>query len=208
MHWEKRPTGLLESLVEGLATLPSIGRKSAQRMAYHLLGLPVEQAESLGQLIIRARKGIHPCLRCGNHAEAELCSVCSLPSRNPGLICVVERPADVAALERLGFYGGVYHVLGGVLSPLDGMGPGQLNLVSLRDRCAKHESETGRDLEIVLALSTGAEGEATGSYIQQMLKGMPVRLSRLARGVPVGSELEYVDELTMQRAMEGRVVLP
>ena len=208
MQWDKRERGLLDSLVDGLATLPSIGRKSAQRMAYHLLGLPVDQAEALGQLIIRARKGIHPCRQCGNHAEGELCAVCTRPGRNTRLICVVERPADVAALEKLGFYGGVYHVLGGVLSPLDGMGPAQLNLSRLGERCAEAVGEGAREVEIVLALSTGAEGEATGSYIQQMLRSLPVRLTRLARGVPVGSELEYVDELTMQRAMEGRVALP
>ena len=190
---------LLETLVDRLADLPSIGRKSAQRLAYHLLASPVEEVEALGRALVDARKGIHPCAECGNHAEDKLCAVCANPRRDHSLICVVERPADISAFERLGAFRGLYHVLGGTLSPLDGIGPSEINLASLFTRCDSGVAE------VVLALGTYAEGEATAAYILQRLQGRPLRISRLARGLPAGSDLEFVDEITMRRALEGRV---
>lgn len=188
----------IEQLIFQLAGLPSIGRKTAQRLAYHLLGQETESVQALARALVEAKTRIHPCASCGNYTESELCRVCANPRRNHQLICVVEKPSDILAFERSGNYQGVYHVLGGSLSPLDGIGPAELNMAKLWDR-----AQPG--VEMILALSTGAEGEATSTYIVQKLHGRSVRLSRLARGIPVGSELEYVDELTVQRALEGRV---
>ncbi len=190
----------LEALIDRLADLPSIGRKSAQRLAFHLLAEPVEEVEALCRALVEARRGIHPCAECGNYAEADLCPVCSAPRRDKSLLCVVERPSDIAAFERLGSYRGVYHVLGGVLSPLDGVGPDQLNLARLLERSSGAS-------EIILALGTHAEGEATATYIVQRMQAGSARVTRLARGLPAGSDLEFVDEITMRRAFEGRVDL-
>jgi recombination protein RecR len=192
-------SSLLETLVDRLAGLPSIGRKSAQRLAYHVLAAPLEEVEGLSQALINARRSVRPCDLCGNHAEAERCAICLNPRRDATLVCVVERPADVAAFERLGTYRGLYHVLGGTLSPLDGVGPAELNLASLFNR-------TGLE-EVILALGTHAEGEATSTYIVHRFQGSPLRITRLARGLPAGSDLEFVDELTMKRALDGRVGL-
>ncbi|HAO99380.1 MAG TPA: recombination protein RecR [Fibrobacteres bacterium] len=194
-------SSLLETLVERLAGLPSIGRKSAQRLAYHILGSSMEEVEALSRALVEARRGVKPCSECGNHAEADLCAVCSSPRRDKAVVCVVERPADITAFERIGSYRGVYHVLGGVLSPLDGIGPSELNLASLFDRCGRGVTE------VILALGTHAEGEATSSYIVQRLQNRPLKVTRLARGLPAGSDLEFVDEITMQRALDGRVNL-
>ena len=151
--------------------------------------------------LVEARRGVRPCAVCGNHAEDERCTVCANPRRDGSLVCVVERPADVSAFEKLGAYRGLYHVLGGTLSPLDGVGPGELNLASLFARC-----ENGVE-EVILALGTHADGEATSSYIVQRLRGKSPRVTRLARGLPAGSDLEFVDEITMKRALDGRIVL-
>ena len=188
----------IEQLITRLAGLPSIGRKTAQRLAYHLLAQDSDTVNALSRALVEAKTRIHPCATCGNYTEAELCRVCGNPRRNHNLICVVEKPSDILTFERSGGYQGVYHVLGGNLSPLDGIGPADLNMSKLWERALA-------DVELILALSTDAEGEATASYIVQKLHGRPVKISRLARGIPVGSELEYVDELTVQRALEGRV---
>lgn len=188
----------IERLIAQLAGLPSIGRKTAQRLAYHLLGQDSDSVQALSRALVEAKTRIHPCASCGNYTESDLCRICANPRRNHALICVVEKPSDILAFERSGTFQGVYHVLGGTLSPLDGIGPDDLNMARLWERAQG-------PLELVLALSTGAEGEATASFIVQKLQGRPVRISRLARGIPVGSELEYVDELTVQRALEGRV---
>jgi len=190
---------LLDSLIDRLASLPSIGRKTAQRLAYHLLSRPLEEVAAFSSTISEARKNIHPCAICGNHTEHRACRICTHPRRNQALICVVEKPLEVAAFEKTGFFQGVYHVLGGCLSPLDGIGPQDLRLDALFQRAA------AEDAEVILALNTNAEGEATAAYISQKLKGTSAKVSRLARGIPVGSDLEFVDELTMQRAMESRV---
>ncbi len=192
------PDDPIDRLIAQLAALPSIGRKTAQRLAYHILSQDSDSVQALAGALIDAKTRIHPCAACGNWTESELCRVCGNPRRNQGLICVVEKPSDILAFERSGTYQGVYHVLGGTLSPLDGIGPADLNLARLWERASDQA-------ELILALSTGAEGEATATYIVQKLQGRPVRISRLARGIPVGSELEYVDELTMQRALEARV---
>jgi len=194
-------TSLLDTLVDRLAGLPSIGRKSAQRLAHHVLASPLEEVEALSRALVEARKGVRPCVVCGNHAEEERCAVCLNPRRDVAMVCVVERPSDVAAFEKIGSYRGLYHVLGGTLSPLDGIGPADLNLASLFARC-----EGGVE-EVILALGTHADGEATATYIVQRLRGKPARVTRLARGLPAGSDLEFVDELTMKRALDGRVSL-
>jgi recombination protein RecR len=190
----------IERLIAQLAGLPSIGRKTAQRLAYHLLGQDAESVKALSRALTEAKARIHPCASCGNWTEGTNCRVCENPRRNQALVCVVEKPSDILAFERSGSYQGVYHVLGGALSPLDGIGPADLNMARLWERAVD-------GVELILALSTGAEGEATATFIAQRLAGRPVRISRLARGIPVGSELEYVDELTVQRALEGRVGL-
>lgn len=194
---------LLENLITQLSGLPSIGRKTAQRLAYHLLAREAAAVEALARALSEAKARIHPCSVCGNYTEREVCAICSSSRRNQSLICVVEKPSDILAFERSGSYQGVYHVLGGGLSPLDGIGPDELNLARLWER--SEGVPGGGEVELILALSTNAEGEATASYIAQRLQGRSVRISRLARGIPVGSELEYVDELTVQRALEGRI---
>jgi recombination protein RecR len=190
---------LLEQLVDTLASLPSVGRKTAQRLAYHLLSRPADEVESFAATVREARRKIHPCSICGNHTEHEVCRICAHPRRNQALICVVEKPAEVAAFEKAGSFQGVYHVLGGCLSPLDGVGPEDLHLEGLFRR-ANLEG-----VEVILALNTNAEGEATATFISQRLSKGSARVTRLARGIPVGSDLEFVDELTMQRALESRV---
>src|SRR5689334_8906469 len=177
---------LLENLITRLSGLPSIGRKTAQRLAYHLLQQDAESVSALARSMTDAKGRIHPCTVCGNYTEREKCTICASPRRQHSLICLVEQPPDILAFERSGSFQGVYHVLGGGLSPLDGVGPDDLNLASLWDR------SEGENVELILALSTNAEGEATASYIAQRLQGRPVKITRLARGIPVGSELEYV----------------
>ncbi len=190
---------VIENLIGQLAHLPSIGRKSAQRLAYHLMAQNSEAVQDLAKALMEAKAKIHACSTCGNYTERELCRLCANPRRQANLICIVEKPADILAFERAGVYGGVYHVLGGSISPLDGIGPADLNFASLWERCNLE------NLELILALNTNADGEATSTYIVQKLQGRKVKISRLARGIPVGSELDYVDDLTMQRALESRV---
>ena len=195
---ETRET-IIENLITQLAGLPSIGRKTAQRLAYHLMAQNSGSVQELARALTEAKSRIHACVSCGNYTERETCRICGNDRRQHNLICVVEKPADILAFERAGTFQGVYHVLGGTISPLDGIGPAELNFATLWER--SHQAET----ELILALNTNAEGEATATYIVRKLAGTPVKISRLARGIPVGSELEYVDELTVQRALESRV---
>jgi recombination protein RecR len=190
---------VIDNLISQLAGLPSIGRKTAQRLAYHLLAQDSGSVHELARTLTEAKSRIHACTSCGNYTEREVCRICGNERRQKNLICVVEKPADILAFERSGTYQGLYHVLGGSISPLDGIGPADLNFARLWER------SVGTQMELILALNTNAEGEATATYIAQKLQGAPVRISRLARGIPVGSELEYVDELTVQRALESRV---
>jgi recombination protein RecR len=190
---------LFEELVKQLTRLPGVGSKSATRMAFHLLSESKDSSIKLAQSIDGALKGIKPCSRCFNLAESTLCPICQDPKRDEGLICVVSRPADILVIEKSGSFRGLYHVLGGTLSPLDGIGPDSLNLDSLKTRLQNAEST-----EIILALGGTSEAEATCLYIERLFKGTQVSLSRLARGIPVGADLEYLDERTLFNAMELR----
>lgn len=190
----------VESLVRELARLPGVGRRSASRLAHHLLRIPADDARRLAQAIVDARATVRPCTRCGNYAEAALCPVCSDPRRDAGLVTVLEKPSDIAAFESTGRYRGVYHVLGALLSPLDGIGPEQIHLASLEARLS-----SGEVRELVLATPASTEGDATALYVQRLARPHGTPVTRLARGLPVGGELEYSDSLTVLRAFEGRI---
>lgn len=190
----------LKKLMEHFAALPGIGRKSAQRLAFFVLDMPQEQAEDFASVILEAKKTIHNCKVCQNLTDKEICDICASPERDDGTICVVESPRDVIAFERLQEYKGKYHVLHGLISPLDGIGPDQIRikelLIRLRDVDVK---------EIILATNPTIEGEATAMYISKLLKPLGIRVTRLAFGIPVGGELEYTDNSTLNKALENRV---
>lgn len=189
----------LAKLIEHFERIPGIGRKTAQRMAYYVLNLPKAQAEQFSQAIVDAHEKIHPCKVCQNLTDGELCQICANPSRDHSLICVVEDPRDVVAFERTRDYGGTYHVLHGVISPMDGVGPEQLRIKELLGRVGTQEVK-----EVIMATNPTVEGEATAMYISRLLKPLGVRVTRLAYGIPVGGSLEYADEVTLSRALEGR----
>ena len=189
----------LARLVEQFERLPGIGHKSAQRLAFHVLSMTDEQAESFAQNILDAHKKIKKCSRCCNLSEEELCPVCKNPSRDESVICVVEDPRDVMAFERTHEYDGTYHVLPGVISPMNGVGPEDITIKELLARLSD-----GRVREVIMATNPTVEGEATAMYISRLLKPMGVTVTRLAYGVPVGADLEYADEVTLTRALEGR----
>ena len=189
----------LERLVEQLETLPSIGHKSAGRLAFFLLRQPEEKAAAFVSAIREARENIHECSVCCNLTDKALCPVCAAADRDRSVICVVEDPQDVAALERTGEYRGLYHVLHGVISPMDGVGPDDIRIRELMERLSSGEVK-----EVVLATNPDVEGEATAAYISRLIKPMGVRVTRIAHGVPVGGELEYTDEVTLLRAFQGR----
>lgn len=191
---------LLEQLVRRLTRLPGIGERSAQRIALHLLHAPAADSDELAGLLRDVRERVGFCPRCGFYAEGAVCVICADAGRREGVLCVVEQPVDVISLERSAVYRGRYHVLGGVISPLDGVHPEDLTVESLLRRV---DAEDVR--ELVLALSGGVEGETTALYLAERLRGRELRLTRLARGLPVGGNLEYMDEATLQRAFEGRV---
>ena len=189
----------LSKLIEQFERLPGIGHKTAQRLAFHILGLPEGQAEAFADAILDARKKIHTCACCQNLTDGELCPVCSNPTRDRSVVCVVEDPQDVMAFERTREYNGLYHVLHGAISPLDGVGPEQLRIKELMARLGD-----GVIQEVIMATNPTVEGEATASYISRLLKPMGVKVTRLAYGIPVGGDLEYADEVTLSRALEGR----
>ena len=189
----------LSKLIEQFERLPGIGHKTAQRLAFHILGLPEGQAEAFADAILDARKKIHTCACCQNLTDGELCPVCSNPARDRSVVCVVEDPQDVMAFERTREYNGLYHVLHGAISPLDGVGPEQLRIKELMARLGD-----GVIQEVIMAINPTVEGEATASYISRLLKPMGVKVTRLAYGIPVGGDLEYADEVTLSRALEGR----
>lgn len=189
----------IESATRELARLPGIGPKTAQRLVYHLLKNPKEQMHQLAQSIDALRERVRPCERCGNFSEDALCEICTSPSRQRHCICVVEEAFEVAAIERTGQFSGIYHVLGGRLSPLDGVGPESLALDTLAVRVAEGEVS-----EVILATNASMEGEATAVYVESMLRPLNVRITRLARGIPMGSDLEYVDGTTLAQALAGR----
>ena len=189
----------LERLTEQFAKLPGIGGKTAQRLAFHLLSVPQEEAEKFANAILDAKKTVHLCPCCQNLTDRDLCPICDDESRDHGLICVVADPKDVIAMERAREFAGVYHVLHGVISPLNHIGPDDICIRELLARVGQ-----GGVREVIMATNPDTEGEATAMYISRLLRPMEVRVTRLAYGVPVGSQLEYADEVTLLRALEGR----
>jgi recombination protein RecR len=189
----------LELLVEELTKLPSIGQKSAQRLAMHLLRVPKEDALRLAEAIRAVKERVGFCSQCGNFSESDPCLICSDPARDGSIICVVEQPVDVLAFERTGQYRGRYHVLGGALSPLEGTHPEDLRIPQLLNRL-----KDGTVREIILATNPNVAGEATALYLSRLLGPLGMRVTRIARGVPMGSDLEYSDMVTLARALEGR----
>lgn len=187
----------MSALVQGLSQLPGIGGKTAQRLAYHLLTMPKEQAQALAQSILTATEQVRFCSVCGNMTDQEVCSICKDASRDHSTICVVRDARDILAMERGRIYRGLYHVLGGTLSPMEGIGPDQLRIKELLKRMDGVQ-------EVILATNPDVEGEATAVYLHRLLQPMGVRVSRIAHGVPVGGDLEYTDDVTLQKAMEGR----
>ena len=182
-----------------LSRLPGIGQKSAQRLAYHIASLPEEQVRELAAALWQGRKALRFCARCGNYTQDEFCSVCADEKRHNGQICVVRDARDVAAIERMRDFKGLYHVLGGTLSPMNGVGPEDIRIKELLSRLSTEDVD-----EVILATNPDIEGEATAAYISRLIKPMGVRVTRIAHGVPVGSDLEYADEVTLAKAMEGR----
>lgn len=189
----------LTKLVEEFASLPGIGRKTAQRLAFYILTLTREQAKEFADAIIDAHEKIKYCSVCKNYTDREVCEICSDEARDKGLICVVEDAKDVAAFERTREYKGLYHVLGGLISPMDGIGPDQIFVKELLRRVQGEEVR-----EVIMATNPTVEGEATAMYISKLLKPFGVKVSRLAYGIPVGSDLEYADEVTLYKALENR----
>jgi len=198
-------TDPIQRLILRLGRLPGIGEKTATRLAFHILRAPENQARELAQAILEVREKIRLCSVCCNLTEQDPCAICSDARRDSTLICVVAQPTDLIAVERSGQYPGRYHVLHGVLSPLDGIGPDDLRIADLIHRLPGGKNE-GKVAEVILATSPNVEGEATAMYIARLVKplGMGVKVSRIASGVPIGGELEYVDQVTLSRALEGR----
>ena len=194
----------VELLIEELTKLPSIGQKSAQRLALHLLRAPREEALRLADSIRAMRERVGFCTVCGNFAEEDPCRLCVDPQRDPSIVCVVEQPGDVLAFERTGLFKGRYHVLGGALSPLDGTNPEQLRIRELLERLRTPAGGAPEVREIILATNPNVAGEATALYLARLLGPLGVKITRIARGVPMGSDLEYSDQVTLGRALEGR----
>jgi len=193
-------SALLEAVITELTRLPGLGRKSAQRIAFHLLRSPETDAKKLAQSILDLKARVEDCRICGNVTETQPCAICADRRRDASILCVVEQPMDVLALERTGEFRGAYHVLKGSLSPIDGIGPEQLKLSELIERV-----KAGNVSEVIVATNPTAQGEATALYIARLLQNAPgVRVTRIARGVPMGSDLEFSDQVTLARALSGR----
>ena len=191
----------LQQLIEEFSQLPGIGRKSAQRLALYILKQPREEIVKMARALVNVKDRIRYCSTCWNITEEDPCAVCASPKRDRSIICVVEEPNDVIALEKTNEFHGLYHVLGGALSPLDGIGPEDLKVRELLDRV------NGESAEVILAMNPNVEGEATTIYLTRLLKPLNVKVTRIARGIPVGGDLEFADEATLSRAIEGRVML-
>jgi recombination protein RecR len=189
----------LARLIEEFYKLPGIGPKSAQRLAYYLLRMPPGEAHSLAQAIIEVKERVVLCSSCQNVTENDPCRICSGEERDRTVICVVEEPLDILAIDRTGSYKGLYHVLHGAISPMDGIGPEELKIAELLNRL-----RSGQVTEIILATNPNLEGEATSMYLSRLLAPLGIRVTRLARGLPVGGDLEYADDVTLTRALEGR----
>ena len=194
----------IEDLIGELAKLPGIGRKTATRLTYFLLKQPDEQADRLAKAVKAVAENIRPCDVCGNLTETGRCAICDDPRRDPGVLCVVEEASDISAIERTGEYTGLYHVLGGHLSPLDGVGPEDLEIESLRNRL----TNGGNVREVILATNPSMEGEVTATYVRRVLDGSGVRVTRIALGLPVGGDLEYADGVTIAQALMARREMP
>jgi recombination protein RecR len=191
----------ISKLIEELSRLPGIGAKTAQRLAFHIINMPQAQVESLSHSIVEAKKNVRYCKECYTLTDKELCPICSSSKRNKRQIMVVENPRDLAAYEKTGKYEGVYHVLHGAISPMLGIGPGDIKLKELMMRLQKDVDE------VIIATNSSLEGEATAMYISKLIKPAGIKVSRIASGIPVGGDLEYIDEVTLLRAFEGRVEL-
>jgi recombination protein RecR len=187
------------NLIKELSRLPGIGQKTAERLAMHLLSIKLEQATVLADSITAMKQTVRLCKRCFGLSDGELCRLCRNPRRDAQLLCVVEQPADMASLERSGAFNGLYHILGGVLSPMDGVGPEEIRIEPLVRR-VREAAVT----EVVLATGTSVEGESTAAYIRERLRPFPVQVTRIASGVPIGGDLKYVDQVTLKMAMESR----
>lgn len=192
----------IQILLDELGRLPGIGPKSAQRIAYWLLNAERDQALRLADAIVQVKNSVHFCERCFNYAQDDLCEICASPTRNAATICVVSAPHDIPPIERTGVYQGVYHVLGGALSPMEGIGPDDLRITELMARLAD-----GNVNEVMLATNPNVEGETTASYLARLIKPLGVKVTRLASGLPVGGDLEFADEVTLGRAIESRRTL-
>jgi recombination protein RecR len=191
--------GVVQDLIDELGRLPGVGPKSAQRIAFHLLDADPVDVRRLAEVLVEVKDKVRFCAVCGNVAEAERCRICSDARRDPSVLCVVEESKDVVAIERTREFRGRYHVLGGAISPIDGIGPDELRVKELMQRLAD-----GAITEVILATDPNLEGEATATYLTRMLRPLGLRVSRLASGLPVGGDLEYADEVTLGRAFEGR----
>jgi recombination protein RecR len=191
--------GPIQDLIDELSRLPGIGPKSAQRLAFHLVKTDPVEAKRLAEVIVQAKDRIAFCNECGNVAEADLCRICGDPGRERTVLCVVEEPKDIATIEKAGVIKGRYHVLGGAINPLDGIGPEDLRVQELLDRV-----ERDGVTEVIIATNPNLEGNATAMYVAAMLKPALIRVTRLASGLPVGGDLEYADEVTLSQALEGR----
>ena len=189
----------IEKLIESFEKLPSIGHKTAQRLAFYMLDISNEEAEEFTNSIINAKKNLHFCSKCFNISDTDPCNICSNPKRNEEIICVVEDVRDVIAMERTHEYDGVYHVLHGTISPMNGVGPDDIKIKELLSRVM-----AGNISEVILATNPRVVGEATAMYISKLLKPMGIKTTRIARGVPIGGDLEYTDEVTLTKALEGR----
>ncbi len=223
------PDAILK-LIQSLSTLPGIGRKTAERLALHILHAPLHDAQTLASDILELKEKVCLCATCFALSDSDQCRICSNPERDPSIICVVENPADMVAIEKSGVFKGRYHILGGALSPMDGIGPDEIRLMELFNRVkmgGRKQISKNREMghlnssnisnlsnvgnpsnvrisEVIIATGTDVEGEATASYIFETLRSYGVKLTRIASGVPMGGDLQYVDQVTMQRAMEGR----
>ncbi|HSL69942.1 MAG TPA: recombination mediator RecR [Longimicrobiales bacterium] len=205
---------VIDDLTSEFARLPGIGRKTALRLTYHLLKRPPEEIKRLARALEGVAERVHACSRCGNLTEDDPCAYCASPRRDASIICVVEEASDIGALERTGEYRGLYHVLGGCLSPLEGIGPDELNIAALLARIRgtavageeTHSVEPGSSQvqEVIIATNPSVEGEATATFLQRQLHPLGVRVTRLARGIPVGGDLEYLDGVTLAQALTGR----
>jgi recombination protein RecR len=191
--------GVIQELIDELGRLPGVGPKSAQRIAFYLLQADEDQAKRLAEVLTEVKERVRFCEQCGNVAEAELCNICRDPRRSKASICVVEESKDVQAIERTREFKGLYHVLGGAISPIEGIGPDNLRIKELVARLADPNIK-----EVIIATDPNLEGEATATYLTRMLSPMGITISRLASGLPVGGDLEYADEITLGRAFEGR----